>query len=208
MSIMSFARTGEAAMKNYMLTNEAVAKNSWDPNTLIKESIKARSAEKQAMATADASKAVGKSKDRMLIAKAKDNVNLMNFRESEKKLERKAGLVAAAGKYAATALTKTPDPKKPYQSDVSGMYDSTSEFLQGRLTRIKEQRAELETQKPAEVDPTSSTPGTLPPVSSAQAISAGKGSAGSGTKYDLTALTDFAIQGGFSPQKRKNYGCN
>ena len=66
---MSFARTGEAAAKNYLLTTEAVGKNSWDPNKLIEESIKGRSAEKQMAAAADSAKFVSKQKSRITEAK-------------------------------------------------------------------------------------------------------------------------------------------
>ncbi len=48
---------------------------------------------------------------------------------------------------------------------------------------------------------TTSSSGKL--VSSGQALSAGKGTAGSGGKYDLTAMTDLAIQGGFSPENAR-----
>jgi hypothetical protein len=40
-------------------------------------------------------------------------------------------------------------------------------------------------------------------VSSAQALDAGKGSAGKGGKYNLQQMTEYAIQGGFSPDNAR-----
>jgi len=40
-------------------------------------------------------------------------------------------------------------------------------------------------------------------VSSAQALDAGKGSAGKGGKFTMQQMTDFAIQGGFSPENAR-----
>ena len=114
MSIMSFARTGQAAMQNYIAANDAVAANSWDPNTLIKESIKARSQEKQAMANKDANADVAESNKRGYIARVQSKLDTQQTALDMKKTKRKAGIIAAAGQTIATGLIKTPDPKKPY----------------------------------------------------------------------------------------------
>ena len=211
---MSFARTGEAAAKNYLLTNEAVAKNSWDPNKLIKESIKGRSAEKQMAAAADAAKFVSKQNSRIVEAKTQLAVDEFNVKQDLKKSSRKAGIIAAAGSYMAKNFQKTPDPKKPYQSDTS-IYDEVLQQQQQSLTRLENRSTELDTKidtirnqdtnaiPTVGSDPTSATSGTLTPISSAQGVSAGKGSGGSSAKYDLTAMTNYAIQGGFSPQNAR-----
>ncbi len=47
----------------------------------------------------------------------------------------------------------------------------------------------------------SSNDGSL--ISSGQALEAGKGTSGSGGKHDLSAMTNYAIQGGFSPENAR-----
>ena len=102
--IMSFARTGLQAMNNAQLANKAVSENSWDPNKLIKESMKARSAEKQMAAAADAAVDVGRSKNRMIIAKGEFEVDKFNMQQDVKKSNRKAGMIAAAGQMIGTGF--------------------------------------------------------------------------------------------------------
>ena len=109
---MSFARTGEAAAKNYLLTTEAVGKNSWDPNKLIEESIKGRSQEKQMAAAADAAKFVSKQKSRITEAQTQLAVDKFNVKQDLKKSTRKAGMIAAAGQLIGQGVMKTPDPIK------------------------------------------------------------------------------------------------
>ena len=171
--IMSFARTGLQAMNNAQLANKAVSENSWDPNKLIKESMKARSAEKQMAAAADAAVDVGRSKNRMTITKAEFEVDKFNMQQDVKKSQRKAGMIAAAGQIIGTGLIKTPDPKKPYQSDTS-IYDGILETQKGFLTDLDKMKTKFETERDAVVaartpiptigtDPTSSTSSTLTP---------------------------------------------
>ena len=141
MSIMSFARTGQAAMQNYIDANDAVAANSWDPNTLIKESIKARSQEKQAMANKDASADVAESDKRVLITRVKSKLDTQQTALDMKKTERKAGLVAAAGKLVAQGLEKKPDPIKPYQTNLTG-YEEAITQGEAALTRARQKAEE------------------------------------------------------------------
>ena len=205
--IMSFARTGLQAMSNAQLMNKAVSENSWDPNKLIKESMKARSAEKQAAARADASVDVGRSKNRMTIAKAEFEVDKFNMQQDMKKSTRKAGIIAAAGQTIATGLIKKPDPKKPYQSD-STLYDGVLETQRGHLAELDKMQTKFETDRDAVIagrkttpgvsaDPTSSTPGTLPPAAPMSA--SGKFVGGSLNPTDALAIKSTAGRLGVDP---------
>ena len=213
--IMSFARTGLQAMNNAQLANKAVSENSWDPNKLIKESMKARSAEKQMAAAADAAVDVGRSKNRMIIAKAEFEVDKFNMQQDVKKSNRKAGMIAAAGQMIGTGLIKTPDPKKPYQSNLDSIYKEHGEKLEARLGELQTKQAEFKaagpqyTELPSSVtggtDPTSSTPGTLTP-----GVTPASSSGASKISGDLSNLTSddyknlaYAITSEAGPGKDK-----
>ena len=203
---MSFARTGEAAAQNYLLTTKAVAENSWDPNKLIKESIKGRSLQKQAAAQADAAKFESKQATRITEAKTKFAVDTLNMKQDLKKSKRKAGMIAAAGQTIATGLIKTPDPKKPYQSNLDSIYKEHGEKLEARLGELQTKQAEFKaagpqyTELPSSVtgaDPTSSTPGTLTPAAPMSA--SGKFVGGSLNPNDALAIKATAGRLGVDP---------
>ena len=199
---MSFARTGEAAAQNYLLTTKAVAENSWDPNKLIKESIKGRSLQKQAAAQADAAKFKSKQNSRIVEAKTQLGIDEFNTALDLKKSSRKAGIIAAAGSYMAKNFQKTPDPIKPRERDFSAM-----EELIGRgkedITNAEQRLADFQEQHKdilsRGADPTSSTPGTLTPGATAPSNISAQQSAGSGA-MSKQAIKDLAVSQGFSPQ--------
>ena len=206
---MSFARTGEAAAQNYLLTTKAVAENSWDPNKLIKESIKGRSLQKQAAAQADAAKFESKQATRITEAKTKFAVDTLNMKQDLKKSKRKAGMIAAAGQLIGQGVMKTPDPIKPYQSDTKA-YDGLLETQKGFLTDLDKMQTKFKTERDAVVaartsiptigtDPTSATSGTLTPGAAAPVTMSAQHSAGPGA-MSKQAIKDLAISQGFSPQ--------
>ena len=208
---MSFARTGEAAAKNYLLTTEAVGKNSWDPNKLIEESIKGRSAEKQMAAAADSAKFVSKQNSRMVEAKTQLAVDKFNVEQDLKKSTRKAGMIAAAGQLIGQGVMKTPDPKKPYQSNIDSIYKEAAEKGQANLALIDQRRSELlldhtkstelrNTVPGATADPTSATSGTLTPGIAVPTDISAQQSASSGSIMSKQQIKDLAVSQGFSPQ--------
>ena len=142
-----FAKTGIAAAQNVVDSAVTTSQNSWDPNKLISESMKARSKEKQMAMRAEAAVRQTEQKLRGEKAIVKRDLDIAKAEASAKRGQRKAGLVAAAGRAAGMALIKTPDPIKPYQSNTSayqGIIDST----QTQLTTIQQEIKDLQEKGP------------------------------------------------------------
>jgi hypothetical protein len=135
-------------------------------------------------------------------------VAVFNKKEELKNNMRKAGGIAALGKMAGAGYLAATDNTKGRErptADLKGLVESSK----AKRTALKEkQTAEsdaLGTYKATPFKPSGgATPGKATSAdgsltSSAQALDAGKGSAGSGNKYNLQQMTDYAVQGGFSP---------
>ena len=151
-------------------------------------------------------------------------IKVFETKEDIKNSRRKAGGIAAIGKIAAagflSASDNTKDRKYPtadrtgfdsaYQSDVKKLLadnkakrealysenDSTSQALRSSFSTPNTSDA-----NGAKSGKAPSADGPL--VSSAQALAAGKGTAGQGGQYNLQQMTDLAIQGGFTPENAR-----
>jgi hypothetical protein len=195
----NYAQAGKAVADDAAKTFDVARKNSVDFGQLAQVAMKTRSDEKRAAMQAGAKVAA-------TAADAKGYLKIKNMKAAGK---RKAGMVAAAGMAGIGAADAFMGKEKPRDH-------SASIALQEKLTKSAEEiRAGI---KPIEVDlkstptntggtgasntsTTASTGGGL--TSSAQAVQAGKGNTGSGGKYDLSAMTNYAIQGGFSPENAR-----
>ena len=123
--------------------------------------------------------------------------------------QKMAGGIAAIGKYAAVGyLSKDNDKGREYPTNTS----AKSDLIKASRATIKGIDAEQDARddgnsvkpssggssKPGKV---TNADGTL--VSSAQAVSAGKGTGGKGNVYNMQQMTDIAVQGGFSPENAR-----
>lgn len=168
-------RAGITAATNYAASQEAVSQNSWDPNKLIQESMKARSAEKRAAMNAESK--VRQTKNNIKADKAiiKARMDIEDSQMDLKKGLRKAGLVAAAGSLAASGFMKKPEMKAPD-------YTLMEEYIKNYNAKTGESRTKLEeliAEGPKQIDPsdytipgstgnpeTAESPTSLQPVSS------------------------------------------
>ena len=135
LNIMAFG-AGARAAANYVSSQRAVAENSWDPDELIKQSMRARSAEKQTAMAAEKSKRVSDAKIDILKSNNDTRLALAQNEMDLKKGVRKAGLVATAGVLAGSALTKKPEMQRPD-------YSATEAYIQGYAARTQEDRNKL-----------------------------------------------------------------
>jgi hypothetical protein len=138
-------------------------------------------------------------------------IKVFETKEGIKASQRKAGGLAAIGKIAGAGFLASRDNTKGRE------YPSNSDARKALLEANKSTKDEINSRRESataglipQSSPTSggsksgkvtSADGSL--VSSAQALDAGKGSAGSGGKYNMQQMTDFAIQGGFSPENAR-----
>lgn len=116
---------------------------------------------------------------------------------------RKAGAVAAAGKFASAAFTK---PIERPAFDDGGLRD----YYAGKMSGLEQEIAELR-EKPLEVyepksrtaetsEPTSVSSGNTKPISSGQMLESGEDPSGGGT-LNFSQLRDYAIQAGFKGEQ-------
>lgn len=141
-------------------------------------------------------------------ARLKVNDNRLEQRAIVSKSRRKAGVVAAMGKAGlgmADAFMGKPE-KRDHSASLA-----LEEKLKSGADKIRAGIKPIDLSSSTSTSPTntggtgasnaSNTTGGL--TSSAQALASGKGSAGTGGKYDLSKMTDYAIQGGFSPENAR-----
>ena len=164
----------------------------------------------------------GELAQRAMIQKSKENIaktqNEARIEVNDNKLKekaivagsrRKAGVVAAMGKAGAGMADMFMGKEK--KADYSS-YDTKIQSERDKAAALRKEADGISTEfKPATTTPVnaggtgasnaSTSSGGL--ISSGQALAAGKGTAGKGGRYDLTAMTDYAIQGGFSPENAK-----
>ena len=200
----NFAQAGIAAGREGEKIFRAVRENSPDFQSITEKQIDVKSKQNVAQTKADRYIAEANINADAKISVAKEDIKQDSIIKGSR---RKAGVVAAMGK-AGMGLADA-FMGKPEKRD-----HSASLALQEKLTSSAESiRAGI---KPVDMSSLSQTPttpdkaggtgassagGSL--VSSGQALSAGKGTAGKGGKYDLTAMTNYAIQGGFSPENAR-----
>ena len=138
-------------------------------------------------------------------------IKVFETKQDIKAKQRKAGGLAAIGKIAGAGFLASRDNTKGRE------YPSNSDARKALLEANKSTKDEINSRRESAtaslIPQSSSTAGESKPgkvtsadgslVSSAQALDAGKGSAGSGGKYNMQQMTDFAIQGGFSPENAR-----
>ena len=192
----NYAQAGKAVANDAAKTFDAARKNSVDFGGLAQAAMKVKSEEKIAAMKAEASvtktaidaKAYGKIKDAKRSI-AKDGVM------------RKAGGLVALG---VSGLADKPE-KRDHSRSLA-----LEEKLRSSATELRSGIKPVDLNfKPTDTSTntggtgasnTSTTSSSGKLISSGHSLSAGKGTAGSGGKYDLSAMTDYAIQGGFSPE--------
>ena len=193
----NYAQAGKAVANDAAKTFDVARKNSVDFGGLAQAAMKTRSDEKvaamragaQVTKTAMDAKAYGKVKD------AKRSIA-------------RDGVMRKAGGLVALGVSGLAD--KPEKRD-----HSRSLALENKLrSSAEEMRSGI---KPVDLDSigtnaggtgasnssTTASSGDGSLISSGQALQAGKGTSGSGGKYDLSAMTNYAIKGGFSPENAK-----
>jgi hypothetical protein len=140
------------------------------------------------------------------------DVKVFNKGQEIKANQRKAGGIAAIGKIAGAGFLAATDNTKGRErpkSELKGLLDSYNSDMAGLKDRQQDEFDALGPYKPTKSSSTGGSSagkatgadGSL--VSSAQALDAGKGSAGKGGKYNLQQMTEYAIQGGFSPENAR-----
>ena len=131
----------------------------------------------------------------------------LDAREGLRKAKRKAGVLAAGGKLLAGAGDAFKEAPK-YETDsidYSGQISKLREKASSYYDQVGKGGDTTTTTKPdSPAAPTNSSGGSL--TSSAQAVSAGKGTAGKGGKYSTQQMTQFAVDAGFSPENAKIMG--
>jgi muramidase (phage lysozyme) len=137
---MSIGSAGAAARSQYATSMGVVATNSWDPNKLIRQAMDARSAEKQAAMSADATVRAQEISSETALEKVKIQSETDKAEMDARKTIRKAGLIAAAGQLAGQAMIKPIELPKP---DTSGMETLISKN-ETRISGLKTTRAETE----------------------------------------------------------------
>jgi len=136
------------------------------------------------------------------------DIKVFNKGQEIKQKQRKAGGLAAIGKIAGAGFLAATDNTKGRErpkADIGGLYKDWEGKHDALKARHQADSDALGSPTTPEFKSSASTPGKTTSadgslVSSAQALDAGKGSAGKGGKYNLQQMTDFAIQGGFSPE--------
>ena len=137
-------------------------------------------------------------------------IDVFNKGEEIKNKQRKAGGLAAIGKIAGAGFLAATDNTKGRErpkADRQSILDSFKSKNEASQTKYDADSAALGPFS----SPTSSSGGSSGKatsadgslISSAQALDSGKGSAGKGGKYNMQQMTDFAIQGGFSPDNAR-----
>jgi hypothetical protein len=142
-------------------------------------------------------------------------VAVANDRIDKFKKSRMAGSIAAVGKIAGAGYLASRDNTKdrPYPTAKEGR-DGLMADHQSTIAEINKRRKASADEFSSTIDNAGNTTGggTKPGkatnadgslVSSAQALDAGKGTPGKGGKYNMQQMTDFAIQGGFSPENAR-----
>jgi hypothetical protein len=138
------------------------------------------------------------------------DVKVFNKEQELKTNLRKAGGIAAIGKIAGAGFLASRDNTKGREFPTNK--DARSALIDANKTTKDEINSRRDTATDALLTKPSTTGGSSPGkvtsadgslVSSAQALDAGKGSAGKGGKYNLQQMTEYAIQGGFSPENAR-----
>lgn len=139
------------------------------------------------------------------------DIEVFNKKSDIKASQRKAGGLAAIGRIAGAGFLASRDNTKGREYPSSS--DARKALLEANKTTKDKINSRRESATAGLIPQSSSTAAESKPgkvtsadgslVSSAQALAAGKGSAGQGGQYNLQQMTDFAIQGGFSPENAR-----
>ncbi len=202
----NFAQAGVAAGREGSKILNAVRNASPDFGSLAEKQMNIKAKQNVAQIKADASVEQANINADAKIAVAKEDIKQDNIIKGSR---RKAGVVAAMGKAGmGMADAFMGKPEKRDHSASLALQEKLTSSAESIRAGIKPVDFSALTSKPDTTNTggtgassSSNTEGGL--ISSGQALSAGKGTAGKGGKYDLNALTNYAIQGGFSPENAK-----
>jgi len=203
----NFAQAGVAAGREGSKIFNAVRNNSPDFGSLAETQMNVKAKQNVAQIKGDALVEQADIQADAKISVAKEDIKQDNIIKGSR---RKAGVVAAMGK-AGMGLADAfmgKEKKADYSS-----YDAKIKAARDGATALRTQADSINTEfKPASTETTTKTGGTGTSdasttggglISSGQALAAGQGTAGKGGKYDLSAMTNYAIQGGFSPENAR-----
>jgi hypothetical protein len=208
-----YSSGARAVNRNSDAAFDASRKSSFNFTGVSNAAIAARSTERRAAMKAENLKDTTQIKADTLVQGTQLKVDTDKaVADIKRPAKRMAGVVAGLGTLATTGAMMAQD-KRDKAEDAK--YRAASD---ARWAKRQEEKLELlrsgrnndtdtiEPFKPTpfpEFKPSGGTTDTTKSggglVSSGQAVAAGKGTPSKGGKYDLTAMTDFAIQGGFSP---------
>ena len=211
-NVSDYAAAGKAAADSAAASFAIQRKTGPDYAGLSKVAMKTTSDEKIASIKASAKVAKAGINAYSDVTEMGQKVAVVNDRIDKFKKSRMAGSIAAVGKIAGAGYLASRDNTKnrPYPTAKEGR-DGLMSSHQATIDEISKRRKASADEFSSTIDDvgTSSSGGSTPGkvtnadgslVSSAQALDAGKGSAGKGGKYNMQQMTDFAIQGGFSPE--------
>jgi len=187
----NYAQAGKAVANDASKIFKAARRNSVDFDGLAQSAMKNKSNENIAQTKADL---------HVKKAEFKEEGRKQKMEVAKAGVMRKAGVLAATG-IAGLAEKADKSDYSLYDKKIAGLKaknDADRVTMEGIDTSGKKVETSANT---GGTGTSSSTGGGL--VSSGQALEAGKGSAGAGGKYDLTAMTNYAIQGGFSPENAR-----
>ena len=143
-----WAQAGRVSSQRFNNAMTAVAINSVDPNKLIQESMKARSAQKQT--AMKAKEALKRTEDRVDIFEAKNDARLQMQEAAVegKNIRRKAGLLAAGASMIASSQMRPPErPFPKFEYDLSG-YQSLIDTQAGEVERRRSELEKFNTDNP------------------------------------------------------------
>ena len=203
----NFAQAGVAAGREGSKIFNAVRNNSPDFGSLAETQMNVKAKQNVAQIKGDALVEQADIQADAKISVAKEDIKQDNIIKGSR---RKAGVVAAMGKagMGMADMFMGKEKKADYSS-----YDAKIKSERDKATALRTEADGINTEfKPASTETTTKTGGTGTSdasttggglISSGQALAAGQGTAGKGGKYDLSAMTNYAIQGGFSPENAR-----
>ena len=200
----NFAQAGIAAGREGEKIFRAVRENSPDFQSITEKQIDVKSKQNVAQTKADRYIAEANINADAKISVAKEDIKQDSIIKGSR---RKAGVVAAMGKAGmglADAFMGKPE-KRDHSASLAlqSKYTSDAESIRAGIKPVDMSSLSQTSTTPDNASGTSASSTGSSLVSSGQALSAGKGTAGKGGKYDLTAMTNYAIQGGFSPENAR-----
>ena len=210
-----YAAAGKTVADSAAKTFAVQRKSGPDYGGLSQVAMKTNSEEKIAAINASAKVAKAGISAYSDVTQMGQKMAVVNEEIDQFKKRRMAGSIAAVGKIAGAGYLASRDNTKdrPYPTAKEGR-DGLMSDHQSTIDEINKRRKASADEFNTTINNTgnSSGGGSSPGkatnadgslVSSAQALDAGKGTSGNGRVYNMQQMTDFAVQGGFSPENAR-----